>query len=75
MNVTLQDYDNSQFYTRFQWAPHEDISVQLLAKFVDAHHWFETPAYELVDISVNWHLQDKLILSLVGQNRYQRRIC
>lgn len=68
VNVTSQDYDNSQFYTRFQWSPHEDISVQLLAKFVDEHHWFETPAYELVDISVNWHLQDKLILSLVGQN-------
>lgn len=68
VNVTSSDYDNTQFYARVQYSPHQDVSMQLLAKFVGKHSWFETPAYEVVDLSINWHLQDELILSIVGQN-------
>lgn len=68
VNVTSSNYDNTQFYARVQYSPHEDVSMQLLAKFVGKHSWFETPAYEIVDLSVNWHLHDALILSVVGQN-------
>ena len=74
VEVSGSDYKNKQFYARVQWSPLEDISLQLLAKHTSKHESFDTPAYNIIDLSINWRIQEQLTLSLIGQNMTNKRL-
>jgi len=62
------DFHNTQIYTRVRYAIHDQLSSQVLIKYIGANSSFMSPSYYTVDVAFNWRVSEHLKLTLAGQN-------
>jgi len=62
------NFTNAQWYARGHYAINENVSSQLLFKYIGDNASFGSPSYSIVDIAVHWQVNSRLKLSLSGLN-------